>query len=72
MSTDNKDNEKDNLTELNSTTDDPMEGDPAQSTIGYLRGFRLNGIATFDLIATGISAYVMALGIKWLSQFLHI
>ena len=51
------------------TDDDPTEGDPVQSTIGYLRGFRLNGIAAFDLIATGIAAYVLALGVKWLNQY---
>ena len=39
------------------------------STIQWLRGFRLNGIAAFDLIVTGISAYVMALGVKYISQF---
>lgn len=37
--------------------------------VQWLRGFRLNGIAAFDLIVTGISAYVMALGVKYISQF---
>lgn len=39
------------------------------SMVQWLRGFRLNGIAVFDLIVTGISAYVMALGVKYISQF---
>lgn len=51
--------------------DDPVFNDTESSstTIQWLRGPKLNGIAAFDLVATAMGAFILSRAVKFLNRF---